>query len=179
EELGELLESGFLVGSAELRDDPIDRQEIGDAHAASIQGSSRSQDICRRRDEGKIPMISRYFATVLRAISMLSPANVWAMCWSLYGRRGSSVSLIFLLFSFTDSAETPSPSEERMLEVKKYLSSRVPCGVCTYLLAVARLTVDSCIPMSFATSFRTSGRSAETPFSRNSCWNFTMLEVTM
>src|SRR3569832_2443075 len=90
------------------------------------------------------------------------------MCWSLYGRRGSSDAMMPLIFSLTDSADTPSPSLERMLEVKKYLSSRVPCGVCTYLLAVARLTVDSNKPMSFATSFSTKGRSALTPWSRNS-----------
>ena len=60
--------------------------------------------------------------------------------------------------------------------MKKYLSSKMPCGVCTYLLAVARLTVDSCMPMSLATSFSTSGLSCETPCSKNSRWNFTMLE---
>jgi hypothetical protein len=65
--------------------------------------------------------------------------------------------------SFTLSADTSSPCPLRRLEVKKYLSSNVPWGVCTYLPAVARLTVDSCMPMSLATSFRTSGRSCDTP----------------
>jgi hypothetical protein len=83
------------------------------------------------------------------------------------------------IFSFTLSADTSDPCPPRRLDVKKYLSSNVPCGVCTYLPAVARLTVDSCIPMSFATSFSTSGRRKATPRSRNSCWNFTMLDVTM
>ena len=35
---------------------------------------------------------------------------------------------------------------------KKYRSSKTPCGVCTYLLATARLTVEGCTPTSSATS---------------------------
>ena len=101
------------------------------------------------------------------------------MYWSLKGLRASSFAMISRIFSLTLSAETSDPCPPRRLEVKKYLSSNVPCGVWTYLPAVARLTVDSCMPMSFATSFSTRGRSCDTPESRKSRWNFTMLEVTM
>src|SRR5581483_7992191 len=51
----------------------------------------------------------------------------------------------------------------------KKFSSNSPCGVCTYLFAVARLTVDSCMLMSSATSRSTIGLRALTPRSRNSC----------
>ena len=46
---------------------------------------------------------------------------------------------------------------------KKNLSSKSPCGVCTYLFAVARLTVDSCMWMSSATSRSTMGLRLLTP----------------
>ena len=51
---------------------------------------------------------------------------------------------------------------------KKYFISNTPCGVCMYLLLTTRLTVDSCIPISFATSLRMSGRTCSMPSSRNS-----------
>ena len=41
--------------------------------------------------------------------------------------------------------------------LKKYFSSKRPCGVWTYLLVVTRLTVDSCISISSATSRKTKG----------------------
>ncbi len=79
------------------------------------------------------------------------------MCWSLSGCFASSPTTIALMRSLTLSEDTSSPLPVLMLEVKKNFSSKMPCGVCTYLLAVARLTVDSCMPMSSATSFSTSG----------------------
>src|SRR6185436_12409102 len=138
-----------------------------------------AQYTCLRFEEGRMPISSRYFATVRRAMSICSLASISAMYWSLSGFLPSSLPMISRIFSLTLSAETSEPWPPRRLEVKKYLSSNVPCGVWTYLPAVARLTVDSCMPMSLATSFSTRGRSADTPFSRNSCWNFTMLDVTM
>src|SRR5262249_20365338 len=137
------------------------------------------QQTCLRLDDGRIPINSRYFATLRRAKSICSLPSSSAVYWSLSGFRGSSLAMVSRVFSLPLSALHPAPCPPRRLEVKKYLSSNVPCGVCTYLPAVARLTVDSCIPMSFATSFSTSGRRSETPFSRNSRWNFTMLDVTM
>ena len=55
----------------------------------------------------------------------------------------------------------------------------MPCGVWTYLLVVTRETVDSCIPMSSATSRRMSGFRKAIPLSRKSRWNFTIDSVTL
>ena len=41
--------------------------------------------------------------------------------------------------------------------MKKYFIGKMPCGVCMYLFVVTRLIVDSCMPMSSATSLRTIG----------------------
>ena len=46
---------------------------------------------------------------------------------------------------------------------KKNFISNTPCGVCMYLLVTTRLTVDSCMPMSLATSRSTSGRRCSMP----------------
>ena len=72
-----------------------------------------------------------------------------------------------------------SPATRAMDELKKYFSSKMPCGVCTYLFVVTRETVDSCMPMSSATSRRMSGLRWAMPLSRKSRWNFTMLSVTL
>ena len=118
-----------------------------------------------------MPISSRYFATVRRAMSICSLPSSSAMYWSLSGFFASSLAMISRIFSLTLSALTSEPWPPRRLDVKKYLSSNVPCGVCTYLPAVARLTVDSCMPMSSATSRSTIGRRFSMPLSRNSrCW---------
>src|SRR5262245_24398091 len=74
--------------------------------------------------------------------------------------------------------DTESPYELLMPLWKKYLSSNTPCGVCMYLLLTTRLTVDSCMPMSLATSRSTSGRRYSIPWSRNSRWKLMMLLAT-
>ncbi len=66
-----------------------------------------------------------------------------------------------------------------MPELKKYFSSKMPCGVCTYLLVVTRDTVDSCMPMSSATSRRISGLRCAMPLSKNSRWNFRIDSVDL
>ena len=66
-----------------------------------------------------------------------------------------------------------------MDELKKYFSSKMPCGVWTYLLVVTRETVDSCMPMSSATSRRMSGFRCAMPLSKKSRWNFTIDSVTL
>ena len=78
--------------------------------------------------------------------------------------------MILRIFSFTLSLAIASPSTRLMLELKKYLSSKMPCGVCAYLLVVTRLTVDSCISMSSATSRRFSGFRWAMPCSKKSRW---------
>ena len=101
------------------------------------------------------------------------------MRWSESGRRGSSLRISRRIRSFTLSLATASPLTRLMLELKKYLSSKMPCGVCAYLFVVTRETVDSCISMSSATSRRFSGRRWLMPRSKNSRWCLMMLCITL
>ena len=82
---------------------------------------------------------------------------------SLSGLRGSSFSMIFRMRCLIVTDDTLSPYELLMPLWKKYFSSNTPCGVCMYLLFTTRLTVDSCMPMSLATSRSTSGRRYSMP----------------
>ena len=61
---------------------------------------------------------------------------------------------VFLAF-FVIQGCTSAP-EKTLL--KKYFNSKIPCGVLTYLPLVTRETVDSCISISSATSFKMRGR---------------------
>ena len=63
--------------------------------------------------------------------------------------------------------------------LKKNLSSKMPCGVWTYFDVVTRDTVDSCMPMSSATSRRISGFRCAMPLSKNSRWNFRIDSATL
>ena len=87
--------------------------------------------------------------------------------------------MIRRIFSFTLSLAIASPCTRLMLELKKNFSSKMPWGVWAYLLVVTRLTVDSCMPMSSATSRRFSGRRCWTPRSKNSRWCLMMLCITL
>ena len=82
---------------------------------------------------------------------------------SLSGLRGSSFSMIFRIRCLIVTDETLSPYELLMPLWKKYFISNTPCGVCMYLFVTTRLTVDSCMPMSLATSRSTSGRRCSMP----------------
>src|SRR5262249_22113788 len=62
-----------------------------------------------RFDDGRMPINSRYFATVRRAMSISSFANISAMCWSEYGFLLPSAAMMFRILSLTLSAETSSP----------------------------------------------------------------------
>ncbi len=73
---------------------------------------------------------------------------------------------------------TAPPSFVRMPLEKKYFSSYVPRGVCTYFPRVTRLTVDSCIPTSSAICCSVRGLSAETPLSKKPRCARRMLSVT-
>src|SRR5690554_4898166 len=66
-----------------------------------------------------------------------------------------------------------------MDELKKYFNSNRPLGVCTYLPLVALETVDSCISISSATSFKVNGTKAFSPEVKNFLWNFTMDSTTL
>src|SRR3990172_3514874 len=107
-----------------------------------------------------------------------APFRAWAISWSESGLAASSASSRSLIIFLTDREETMSPAPVAIPLWKKYLSSKSPSAVCTYLFVVTRLMVDSCMPMSSPTSRRESGRRQGSPLSRNSRWNFTMLSVT-
>jgi len=72
--------------------------------------------------------------------------------------RGSSFAMSSRIRTFTLRLARSSPLRLWMALEKKNLSSTVPWGECMYLLVVTRLTVDSCMPMSSATSLRMRGR---------------------
>src|SRR5437879_9928994 len=74
------------------------------------------------------------------------------ICSSVNGRLGSSSSISFFTRRFKISSEVPPPSGPCTLSEKKYRNSNTPCGVWTYLLATARLTVEGCTPISSARS---------------------------
>ena len=98
---------------------------------------------------------------------------------SLNGLRGSSFSMILRMRCLIVTDDTASPYELLMPLWKKYFISNTPCGVCMYLFVTTRLTVDSCIPISFATSRSTSGRRCSMPWSRKSRWKLMMLLATL
>ncbi len=62
---------------------------------------------------------------------------------------------------------------------KKNLSGRTPRGVWTYFSLVTRLTVDSCMLMTSATSRRVSGLRYSMPFSKKSRCRSTMKFITL
>ena len=73
------------------------------------------------------------------------------------------------IFFLTVSDEISSPYSRSMPLWKKYFIGRTPRGVWMYLFDTTRETVDSCMPMSSATSRSTIGRRRSMPCSRNSC----------
>ena len=79
----------------------------------------------------------------------------------------SSTSMMFLITSFVPS--------EAVKNIENGMTW--PAGSSTNFPAVARLTVDSCIPIRSPTSARVSGRRLWTPFSRKSRWHSTMTAV--
>ena len=73
-------------------------------------------------------MASRYFATVRRAISIESFDKSAAMCWSLWGFRGSSEAIMMRIFSFTLSLATSSPVPLLRPLWKKNFELKEPLG---------------------------------------------------
>src|SRR2546429_652916 len=86
-----------------------------------------------------------------------------AICSSVSGFEESSSSIIFLTSRFNVSSDMSPPSGPFTDSLKNERSSRTPCGVCAYLLATARLTVEGCTPTSSATSLIIMGLSASGP----------------
>src|SRR5260221_1747715 len=106
---------------------------------------------------------SRYLATVRRVTWIPASSSFWAMCSSVSGFAPSSSSIIFLTTRFSVSSDIPLPSGPFTDSLKNERNSSAPCGVCAYLLATARLTVEGCTPTSSATSLIIMGFSASCP----------------
>src|SRR5580704_14530102 len=112
--------------------------------------------------------LSRYLATVRRAITMSATLRRATITSSESTSCGSSASIICLILKRTDSAECASPTPFEAIDVeKKYFISNRPRGVWIYLFEVTRETVDSCMPIASATVFRLSGRKPTTPSMKN------------
>ena len=79
------------------------------------------------------------------------------------GRRASSSAIRRAILFLIETEETSLPEVESIPLWKKYFIGKRPRGVWMYLLETTRETVDSCIPMSLATSRRTSGRRCSMP----------------
>src|SRR5215472_18971033 len=89
-----------------------------------------------------IRISSRYFATVRRVTWMPASSSFLAIWSSVSGLEVSSSSIIFLTRRFKVNNDMPPPSGPFTDSLKNERSSRTPWGVCAYLLATARLTVD-------------------------------------
>ena len=126
-----------------------------------------------------MPSISRYLATVRRAIWMPDAfSSISTIAWSESGFCLSSSSMIFLIDCFTLSDAMSSSATRRIDELKKYFSSNSPCGVCTYLLVVTREMVLSCMPTWSAMSRKIIGFRNMGPFSKKSRCRSTIDSVT-
>ena len=78
-----------------------------------------------------------------------------------------------------DRALASSPEAVESALEKKNLSGSTPRGVCTYFSLVTRLTVDSCMLMTSATSRSVSGLRYSMPFSKKSRCRSTMKFITL
>src|ERR1022692_3586823 len=122
---------------------------------------------------------SRYFATVRRVTLMPWPCSMVVICSSVRGLPRSSSSIIFFTMRFSSSNGVELPEGPCTASEKKYRNSKTPCGVWTYLLATARLTVEGCTPTSSATSLIIMGFKESSPWLRNSVWRRTMAWQTL
>ena len=86
--------------------------------------------------------------------------------------------MIFLIACLTLSLAMSSSAMRRIELLKKNFSSKIPLGVCTYLLVVTREIVLSCISTASATSRRIIGRRCSMPRSKKSRCFSTMHRVT-
>src|SRR4051812_11204460 len=122
----------------------------------------------------RTPSWSRYFATVRRAIWTPDSLRMFTIAWSVNGCLGSSSATSFSICALMPRAETSSPAVVDNPDEKKNLSGSTPRGVCTNFSFVTRLTVDSCMLITSATSRRVRGLRCCTPFSKNSRCRSTM-----
>ena len=138
-----------------------------------LPGHARKGDLLaapldRRRDL----RLSRYLATVRRAMSMLASRNRPTIASSDSTPSGASPSISCLMRWRTASAECASlPYCAEIAAEKKNFISKSPRGVDMYLFEVTRDTVDSCMPIASAMARRLSGRRCCTPWTKKpSCW---------
>ena len=111
-------------------------------------------------------MASRYFAMVRRATLMPCSANNTVILLSLSGFFFFlSATNFFIIARMAVDEHSPPESVATWLE-KKYLSSKIPCGVCINFCVVTREIVDSCMSTISAMSCSTSGFIASSPYSR-------------
>src|SRR5580700_10236635 len=151
------------------KNDKLPAQILFSGSAGSaLHGLGASQLFTRRWCVLGIRMSSRYLATVRRVTWMPLSSNFFAICSSVSGLVESSSSIIFLTSRFSVSSDIPPPSGPFTASLKNERSSITPCGVCAYLLATARLTVDGCTPTSSATSLIIIGFNASGPWSKYS-----------
>src|SRR5690606_21920963 len=152
----------------------VDQQHGELAHGNPCSQPARAREglaFCLRRSRaGAMSSCSRYFATVRRAMFTPCRASSRAMASSASGRAAGSVSISRFTIALTACPEMLAPSRRT---AKKCFSSNVPRGVCRYLPEVMRDTVDSCMPMASATSFRVRGAIASSPRIRNPAWRST------
>src|SRR6185295_8420639 len=128
---------------------------------AGLAGLQRNP--CRRSFDDGMRSSSRYLAMVRRAMRSPSRPRICTMAASDSGCPASSSATAFLIFSLTVRDETSAPLSLTSPEWKKNRISKSPRGVCMYLWFTTRLTVDSCMPMSSATSRRMRGRMCSKP----------------
>ena len=105
-----------------------------------------------------MPSAFRYFVTVRRAIER--PYSLFRRSATSSSESGlllSSSSMILRTRSLTLCLDSTPPSSFSVPPVKKNLSGTIPCGVCAYYSLIARLTVETWIPNSSATSCIFSG----------------------
>ena len=76
-------------------------------------------------------------------------------------------------------AEFPHLEQLPAAVEKKYFSSKIPSGVCMYLLLVTRLMVLSCISTVSAMSLSPIGFKYSMPFSKKSYWAATIASLTL
>jgi len=92
-----------------------------------------------------------------------SNSLAWLL-WHMARTEDAAVNAVVISAGSMSDAICQSPPSEA---VKKWLNGTTsPDGSITYFSAVARLTVDSCMPMSSPTSARVSGTRCRTPLTR-------------
>jgi hypothetical protein len=101
------------------------------------------------------------------------------ICWSVSGSPVFSSATIFCSLARMERALASSPLAVESALEKKNLRGSTPRGVCTNFSLVTRLTVDSCMLITSATSRRVRGLRYSMPFSKKSRCRSTMKFITL